>query len=122
MRATTDYPYRTEFERELAMGLVSARDALIEAVTREGEEALDEKSIEKAQEELRDSLVYTASQLGLTQAHFQTAAQRKLLPEDVLSELPIAPTPGPTDYFPGQTSDGGFGFPTPEPTPSEIFG
>jgi LCP family protein required for cell wall assembly len=116
----TEYPYRTEFERELAKDLVSARDGLVETVTREGEEALDTESIKKAQEELRDTLIYAASSIGLTRAHFQTAAERKLLPEDVLSALPEAPSPTPaTDPF---GDPGGFGFPETDPTDDGIFG
>lgn len=130
------YPFRTEFEYMLAGRLVISRDKLMETVTREEEqeipEALDAERIEKARNELRDELIYTATSLGLTQSHFQTAAERKLLPSDVLFALPAAPTPSVPDFFPGTTPNGGFDFgtpavtpppgQTPSPTPGGIFG
>ena len=135
-----DYPFLTDAQSILAKRLVSSRDKLKQTVTREGEKALSAERIEKARKELRDELIYTASAVGLTQSNFSTAIERKLLPPDVLSRLPVVFTPTPTGGFFPEPWEGGFKtpgqgvtpfpestpypgqLPTPEPTDGFRFG
>ncbi|MEL7609909.1 MAG: LCP family protein [Bacillota bacterium] len=82
--------------------LVGARDkclSLIDLDDADSPKQLSVKKIEAAQEKLRLALVDTLTLLGKTKADFSTSSTRKLLPADVISDLPAASpiaTPVPT--------------------------
>lgn len=98
--------------------LISARDnclSLIDLDDADSPKQLSVKKITAAQEKLRAALVDTLTRLGKTKADYSTSSTKKLLPSDVISGLPSAPTV----VTPTPTSSGGLEpiIPTPSPEP-----